>query len=312
MAIDLGMATNSPRTEGVLKNGSTATFQQDVIEASKSTPVLVDFWAPWCGPCKQLGPAIEKVVESFGGKVKLVKVDVDKNQALAGQMGVQSIPAVFAFVNGQPLDGFMGALPESDIRTFVQKIVDAGGNLTSADQTRGPDIEGALEAAAQAIKAGDPARAHQIYSVVLQHDPANDPALLGLAALAANSQHLDDARTLLGQVSEDGKKLESFTSIAATLQLAQEAEQLGSVAELETRLATNEDDHQARYDLALALNAKGFKREAAEALVTLMRRDRTWNEDGARTKLLELFEAWGPTDPATQKGRRLLSTALFS
>jgi len=291
--------------------GSTARFQEQVLDASARVPVLVDFWAPWCGPCRQLGPALEKVVGELGGRMRLVKINVDENQALAGQMGVQSIPAVFAFVGGRPVDGFMGALPESELRRFAQKVLDASKNLSGPEE-EGAEIRQALEAAAAALAAGDLARAEQIYGLVLQHAPENDDALLGLASMLMKADDAERAEAALDMVSEEGRKRAEYLSLIAALQLAREAASLGSIPELEARLAAGPDDHQARFDLALALNARGFKLEAAEALIALMRRDRTWNDDAVRKKLVDLFEAWGPKDPATSKARRLLSAALFS
>jgi putative thioredoxin len=292
----------------LVANGSTATFQKDVLDASRDVPVLVDFWAPWCGPCRTLGPAIERVVNDLKGKVRLVKINVDENQALAGQMGVQSIPAVFAFAGGRPVDGFMGAIPESEIRRFVDKVIKGAPNGASD----GPDLGEVLKAASEAVATGDYASAEQIYGALLNQQPDNADALMGLAALYEKTGHLDQVKAVLAAVPEDGQKRDDYQALARAVALAEEAASLGSIEDLERRVATNEDDHQARYDLALALNAKGFRIEAAEALVTLMRRDRTWNDDGARKKLLELIEAWGPKDPATLKGRRLLSAALFS
>lgn len=297
----------------LVRDSSTADFKTDVIDASMTTPVLVDFWAPWCGPCKQLGPMIEKVVTEFGGKLKLVKINIDENQALAGQMGVQSIPAVFAFAGGKPLDGFMGALPESEIRQFAQKVLDAApGNGASAPDDNAAQIEAALQAANNAMEANDPTSAEQIYQMVLQHVPDHVGALIGLSKACLLSGETERAAASLDLVPEAEHSLPDYISARAAIDLKLEAAALGSVADLQAQLQSNDDDHQIRFDLALALNADGQLLEAAAELVTIMRRDREWNDDGARKKLLELFEAWGATDPATVKGRRLLSAALFS
>ncbi len=311
MANPAGTPANPGVATDLIKESTTASFEKDVLQASVTTPVLVDFWAPWCGPCRQLGPAIEKIVTEFAGKVKLVKINVDENQALAGQMGVQSIPAVFAFAGGRPVDGFMGALPESEIRAFVQKIIDAAGGGAPANDMEA-QISEALEAAVQAFDAGDYASAEHVYGLVLQHKPDHDAALTGLARVTLKTGDLDRAEATLDLVSEEGRKSAEYLSAISSLQLKREAAGLGSIAELEQRLVADENDHQARFDLALALNADGMKLEAAEALVKLMRQNRDWNEDAARKKLIELLDAWGPKDPATLKGRRLLSTALFA
>jgi len=310
--MDITPNGTTPTTVGndLIKEASTATFQQDVIDASGTVPVLVDFWAPWCGPCRQLGPAIEKVVTAFAGKVRLVKINVDENQTLAGQMGVQSIPAVFGFVGGRPVDGFMGALPESDIQKFVQKLIDASGG--GAEDGQAAQIAEALKAADAAESAQDFASAEQIYGLVLQHAPDHTEALIGLTRVLIANSDFDRAEATLALVDEAGQKQTTFTSAQSDLQLKREAAALGGVADLQTRLEKQPDDHQLRFDLALALNADGEKLAAAETLIDLMRRDRDWNQDGARLKLLAFFEAWGPTDPATIKGRRLLSALLFA
>lgn len=314
--MDLGSNVANGQANGaaapdLIKESDTAHFQADVLEASQTVPVLVDFWAPWCGPCRALGPAIERVVASLGGKIKLVKINVDENQALSGQMGVQSIPAVFAFSGGQPIDGFMGALPEGEIRKFAQKVIDKAGKGAPADP-REAELQRAMDAVGEALEAEDMERAAQILQLILQQEPDYDPALIQYADLLLKNEQTDAAKDLFGRVSAEGQKLDGYAALASALQLAEEAEALGSVADLEARVAADPNDHQARYDLALALNAKGFRAEAVEALIALMRADRSWNEDAARLKLLELFEAWGAKDPATAKGRRLLSAVLFS
>ncbi|HEY8593939.1 MAG TPA: thioredoxin [Devosiaceae bacterium] len=297
----------------LVKDSSTAEFKQDVIDTSMHTPVLVDFWAPWCGPCRQLGPAIERVVSEQGGKVRLVKINVDENQQLAGQMGVQSIPAVFAFAGGRPVDGFLGAVPESEIRRFVQGVIDKApaGQAPEAGGIE-EEIAAALEAADEALEAGDLARASEIYGAVLQHAPDNAKAMLGLARTQLKAGNIDQARQALSMIPEDAKTLDGYQSVAQAIALADQAAGLGGVEELEQRLLKDPNDHQARYDLALVLSADGFKLEAVEALCKLMRLDRDWNEGAARKKLLEMFEAWGPKDQATVKGRRMMSAVLFS
>lgn len=310
MTLDPNNAQN--QGNATITESSTATFQQDVIDASASVPVLVDFWAPWCGPCKQLGPSIEKVVASFAGKVKLVKINVDENQALAGQMGVQSIPAVFAFAGGQPVDGFMGALPETQIHEFVQKVITATEGKLQPNEAQGPDIEKALEAAEQAAQVGNLPQAQQIFVAVLQHEPQNDRAILGLADLFLQADQIDDATAALEKISEDGKNLPTFNSLTLRLKLMSDASSLGAPDELRTRINADNTDYQAYIDLATVLNAKGERLESVTLLIDLMRLDRSWNDDAARLKLLELFEAWGPKEPATLKGRRALSALLFS
>lgn len=314
MNFSLGQPQSAPAAQSagpLISESSTAGFQADVLQASMAQPVLVDFWAPWCGPCKQLTPVLEKVVTAFAGKVKLVKINVDENQALAGQLGIQSIPTVFGFVGGQPVDGFMGAIPESEITRFIQRLVDAAARAgLELPVSRDDQIKSALEAAGQAMEAGDAARAEQIYGLVLQHAPENAEAIVGLAQLYWNHGDAEGALQTLDMLPE-GTENAQADALRKAMALAEAAKKLGDPEALRARLAADPDDHQARFDLALIENALGNKRAAAEGLVEIMRRDRGWQDDGARRKLLELFEAWGPKDPATLKGRRLLSSLLF-
>jgi putative thioredoxin len=292
-------------------DGSTATFEADVLTASMQTPILVDFWAPWCGPCKQLTPALEQVINELNGQIKLVKINLDENQQLATQMGVKSVPTIIAFVNGKPVDGFMGALPVSQIMEFANKIIAlTPGGAKAADFAK--QLEQALKQAQTAIEENKLADAEHIYSSILEQVPDNNEALIGLANTYILAQVYDKAQEELDRVSEEGQKSQEFLAIKAKLQLANEASTLGEQEELEAKLQKNPNDNQTRYDLAIILNSKDERVKAAQILIEIMQNDREFNDDGARKKLLEFFESWGTTDEATIKGRRLLSSALFS
>jgi putative thioredoxin len=289
--------------DAFVKDTTTQTFVKDVIEESKRQPVLVDFWAPWCGPCKQLGPILEKTVRAAKGKVKLVKMNIDEHPAIPGQMGIQSIPAVIAFVNGQPADGFMGALPENQVVAFLERL--------TKDRIGG-EAKDLLKTADAALADGDAAGAAELYAQILADDNSNVQALAGLARCYVETGALDQARQTLAMVP-DGKHNDAAVAAArAALDLAEQAKTLGPITELEQKVLANPLDHQARFDLALALNGKGRRMEALEQLIAIVRRDRKWNDDGARKQLVQFFDAWGPTDEATIEGRKRLSSILFA
>jgi putative thioredoxin len=289
--------------DAVVKDTTTQAFVKDVIEESKRQPVLVDFWAPWCGPCKQLTPILEKAVKAAKGKVKLVKMNIDDHPAIPGQMGIQSIPAVIAFVNGQPADGFMGALPESQVVAFLERL--------TKDRIGG-EAQDLLKAADAALTEGDAAGAAEMYAQLLAEDNTNVPALGGLARSYVETGALDQARQTLAMVPEAKQNDAAVAAARAALELAEQAKTLGPISELEQKVAANPLDHQARFDLALALNGKGQRSEALENLIAIVRRDRKWNDDGARKQLVQFFDAWGPTDEATIDGRKRLSSILFA
>ncbi len=287
----------------LIKETTTQNFRADVMDASRSVPVLVDFWAPWCGPCKQLTPILEKAVRQAKGKVRLVKMNIDDHPQIAGQLGIQSIPAVIAFKNGQPLDGFMGALPESQVNAFIDRVAGPTGP-SSADE--------ALEAAAEAMAAKDYAGAASVFGAVLQEDPENLAALAGLVRAYVALGQLAQARGLLAGLTQEQEKDAAIASAKAALELAAQAEKLGKPSDLAKRVEADPSDHQARFDLALALNASGDRAGASDQLLEIIRRDRTWNDAAARKQLVQFFEAWGAKDPAAVKGRQRLSSLLFA
>ena len=305
-----GASAGQPQTPAAasphIKDSTLETFAADVLEASRTVPVIVDFWAPWCGPCKTLGPALEKVVADANGAVKLVKVNIDENQEIARQLRIQSIPTVYAFKNGQPVDGFMGAIPESQIRTFVQQLAGGPGH-GGADHSA--DV---LAAADEAFAAGDIATAAQAYGHVLQDEPGHPKAVAGLAKCYLKTGDVERAKKTLQLVRPDGAGDEAVRAVEAELKLRDQSAAAGDTAGLAAKLDANPNDHQARYDLALALDARGDREGALGALLEIVRRDRKWNDEGARKHLVTLFEAMGPTDPRTVDARRRLSAILFS
>jgi putative thioredoxin len=298
----IGETTGQPAPD-LIKDATDASFPADVLDASRDTPVIVDFWATWCGPCRQLGPALEKAVLAAKGKVKLVKVDIDKNPAYAGQLRVQSIPAVFAFVDGRPVDGFMGALPESQVKAFVDKLAKLAktGGASPVDEM--------LDMARESLALGDTGGAAQAYAAVLQSDPANLKALGGLAKVYLASDDVERAGEVLA-MAPPGASDPDLDSVRAALALASEGP--SETAEFKRRLELNPGDLDARFELAKALAGQLKLAEAADNLLAIIEQDRTWNDDAARKQLLTVFEAAGPASDVAKNGRRRLSAILFS
>ncbi len=305
MASDTGGAADGG---ALVKETTTADFAADVMEASMAVPVIVDFWAPWCGPCKTLGPLLERAVTERAGAVKMVKLNIDEHPEIPQQLRVQSIPAVFAFAQGRPVDGFVGALPESQIKSFVERVIKAGGG------EGGPSpIDQALEAAAEAAAAGDVSGAGALYGQILQQQPDNVKAIAGMAKCHAETGQPDSARQLLDTVPEANRDDPDVAAVRASLELMEKAQEAaGRSGEFESRLEANSNDHEARYELALVAYAQQQNERAIDELLEIFRRDRTWNEEAARKELVNIFEALGNEHPATLEGRQKLSSMLFS
>jgi putative thioredoxin len=298
-----GHDAQAPAGGDLIKDSSTATFAADVLEASKTVPVIVDFWAPWCGPCKQLGPIIEKLVRQYAGKVKLVKVNVDENQPLAMQFRVQSIPAVYAFKAGRPVDGFMGAMPESQVKQFIEKLTGRGGN----------PIDEALKAAEEMAAQGEHEHALDIYQQILGQDPTHAKALGGALKCYVALGEDEVARELIAKLPPELKKVADIAAVATALELKSQTQQsAGQIGALKAKVAAAPKDMQARLDLAMALFGGGEKEAAMTTLLDMIRDDRKWSDEAARKQLVKFFEAFGATDPLTIQGRRRLSSILFS
>ncbi|NLR99242.1 thioredoxin [Rhizobium sp. P38BS-XIX] len=291
-----------------IKDTTTANFAKDVIEESRNQPVLVDFWAPWCGPCKQLTPVLEKVVTEAQGRVKLVKMNIDDHPSIAGQLGIQSIPAVIAFVNGRPADGFMGAVPESQVRQFIDRL---GGPAGGAED-QAAEIAAVLEEATGLLAAEDINGAAELFGAVLQADPENAKALAGMAECMIAAGQSQRAREALTDLPETLANDAGIQAVVKKLDQIDEARKLGDPVAIEQELAANPDNHEQRVKLAKIRNVEGKRDEAADHLLMVMRKDRSFDDDGARRQLLEFFEVWGPKDPATIAARRKLSSILFS
>ncbi|GGE56553.1 thioredoxin family protein [Actibacterium pelagium] len=300
--LEFGQDTAAPAAD-LIKDVSEATFMADVVEASKEVPVIVDFWAPWCGPCKTLGPQLEAAVTAAGGKVRMVKVNVDENQMIAGQMRVQSIPTVYAFHDGQPVDGFQGAVAGSEVQAFVDRVAALGGDGGLAE---------AVEAAETMLEAGEVADAAQTFAAILGEDPSNAAAYGGLIRAHLALEEVENAEQLLTNAPDDIAKAPELEAARAQVELAKQAADAGPVAELRAAVDADADNHQARFDLAQALHANGDVQEAVDELLELFRRDREWNDAAAKAQLFTIFDALQPQDPIALTGRRKLSSMIFA
>ncbi len=307
--LELGQGKATPKTGDLIKDVSEATFMAEVIEASQGVPVIVDFWAPWCGPCKTLGPALEAAVTRAGGAVKMAKVNVDENQAIAGQLRIQSLPTVYAFWQGQPIDGFQGAISGSEIDAFVARVVQAAGGDGGQ---QGGGLDEALDAADQMLEQGAVQDAAQTYAAIVQEDGKNARAYAGMARAQIAAGDLDQAEAILNGAPAEISESPEVEGAHAQLQLARQAENAGPVDDLRAAVEADPDNHQARFDLAQALYASGQVEAAVDELLELFRRDREWNDGAAKTQLLTIFETLKPNDPVLLNGRRRLSSMIFA